>query len=230
MSSKAIAVVLFGGLGKRFNKETPKQFFSISDSRTLMGETLSNIANLDCIEEIIVVSHPSFIEKTKDVIKNENLKKIAFVIPGGESREESAYNALCYLKSIGTDEDKIIAICDGDRPNAMESFFQEAINEAKEKGAIVATISTDSLIYDEQGQKYLNRSQVYRVQTPQCFKFKEILEAFEKEKNSLNFYTDEGSIYLKHFPNISIVKGEERNFKITTMDDYKRYLQERKNQ
>ncbi len=58
------------------------------------------------------------------------------------------------------------------------------------------------------------------MQTPQAFKFSLIDEAFEKAKDSLASYTDEGSLLLDTLGiNPKLVIGDNINIKVTFEHD-----------
>ncbi|GIS83863.1 MAG: hypothetical protein CM1200mP16_01630 [Nitrospina sp.] len=65
----------------------------------------------------------------------------------------------------------------------------------------------------------VERENLWRVQTPQAFQYKILKEAFKKA-NSENFYgTDEGTL-IEHFgAPIKVIKGSEKNIKITRPED-----------
>ena len=140
-----------------------------------MGETLQGIAKLSFVNAIYLVSHPSFMEKTHEVALQENLEKIKAIIPGGNSREESVYEAMKYLSTTTIDPDDVVMICDGDRPYIEERIFSENVDTARAVGgAVTALPASDSIFYSRNGyyaDSYLPRKQIYRAQTPQSFLF-----------------------------------------------------------
>ena len=107
-----------------------------------MGETLQGIAKLSFVNAIYLVSHPSFMEKTHEVALQENLEKIKAIIPGGNSREESVYEAMKYLSTTTIDPDDVVMICDGDRPYIEERIFSENAFSLNRCSAMV-TVSRD---------------------------------------------------------------------------------------
>ena len=60
------------------------------------------------------------------------------------------------------------------------------------------------------------------AQTPQAFNKQKILEAYSSREFDDLIVTDESSLMEKLGYKIMIVLGAEKNFKITTFDDWKR--------
>ena len=64
------------------------------------------------------------------------------------------------------------------------------------------------------------------AQTPQAFNKQKILEAYSSRKFDDLIITDESSLMEKLGYKIIIVPGDGKNFKITTLDDWKRAVAE----
>jgi len=65
---KNIAIILAGGSGNRFASDLPKQFSKI-ENKTILEYSIDAFEQNKQIDEIIVVSNPSFIEKTQEIIQ-----------------------------------------------------------------------------------------------------------------------------------------------------------------
>ena len=71
-------------------------------------------------------------------------------------------------------------------------------------------------------EKTIDRSNIWMAQTPQAFNKRKILEAYSSNDFDDLIVTDESSLMEKLGYKIMIVPGAEKNFKITTFDDWKR--------
>ena len=71
-------------------------------------------------------------------------------------------------------------------------------------------------------EKTIDRSNIWMAQTPQAFNKQKILEAYSSRELDDLIVTDESSLMEKSGYKIMIVPGAEKNFKITTFDDWKR--------
>ncbi len=219
---KNIAIILMAGRGERFSSETPKQFIKVNNQELFMYCT-KVFASHPMVDEFIFVVPEGYESHTLSLVLKEIHKKCV-VIPGGESREESAYEAIKYLSENEVNPDSIVLIHDADRPLVSYFSIDECIKVATEHEiAILATPSTDSVAISKDGEKigeYAPRKTVYLVQTPQAFKFSLIYEAFVNAKEPLSSYTDEGSLVLDTLGREPhLVVGDNINIKVTFEHD-----------
>ena len=77
---------------------------------------------------------------------------------------------------------------------------------------------------DENGfiVQHLQRSMLTAVQTPQGFKFSELLECHKKAIQDNKEYTDDTEIWGKYQGNVKVVPGDVGNIKITYPEDLKK--------
>ena len=214
---RVIAVIPAGGKGKRSGTGTPKQYIRFH-GKELIAYTLEVFQKNHLVDEIIVAAEKPYFSLLNKIAKDYNLTKISQVIEGGEERQDSVYNA---LKTINSDDDDLIAVHDAARPLLPDEILTEAINTAKEKGnALVCLKARDTLLKGDQiVQEYVDRSKMYYVQTPQIFKYVDLMKAMKKayEKNFIG--TDESMLIKELGIEINIVEGSMLNFKVTTATD-----------
>ena len=182
------------------------------------------------IDEIVVVSHKEYLSKTKEVIHELGIRKVASIIPGGETRSASVWAALSYLKGRGIPEDSIVLIQDGDRPGLDFDLIHRNIAAAKAAGsALTAIPSSDTCFLSKDGETMdssLPRKEVYRAQTPQSFRFGLIYEAYQKAEGKE--FTDDASVALSAGYRPAIVLGSEDNIKINYPQDLAQFNARRK--
>jgi len=214
---RVFAVIPAGGKGKRGGTATPKQYIRFH-GKELIVYTLEIFQKNNFVDEIIIAAEPPYISLLKKIAKDYNLTKISQLVEGGEERQDSVYNA---LKAIKAEDDDLIAVHDAARPMLSDSILTKAINTAKEKGnALVCLKARDTLLKGDQIVKeYVDRSEIYYVQTPQIFRYKDLKKAMKKayEKNFIG--TDESMLIKELGIDINIVEGSMLNFKVTTMTD-----------
>ena len=92
---------------------------------------------------------------------------------------------------------------------------------AKQKGnALVCIKAKDTLIKGKNTvDEYLNRDEVYYVQTPQIFKYKDLRRALIKAEKENFVGTDESMLIRRTGKKVHIAQGSVFNFKITTKED-----------
>lgn len=214
---KVYAVIPAGGKGKRGGTETPKQYIRFH-GKELIVYTLEVFQKCNLIDEIIIAAEPSYFSLLNKIKKDYNLTKITQIVGGGEERQDSVNNV---LKSLKADDNDLIAVHDAARPLLPENILTKAINTAKEKrNALVCLKARDTLLKgDRIVKEYIDRTEIYYVQTPQIFKYKDLKKAMKKayEKNFIG--TDESMLIKEIGIDINIVEGSMLNFKVTTATD-----------
>jgi 2-C-methyl-D-erythritol 4-phosphate cytidylyltransferase len=137
---------------------------------------------------------------------------------GGQEEKDSVYNA---LKSIDADQNDLIVVHDAARPLLPQKILTNAILTASKKGnALVCIKARDTLVKGTDiVNSYLDREEVYYVQTPQVFRYHDLMRAMETAYVA-DFYATDESMLLKNLGmKINIVEGSLSNFKITAADD-----------
>ena len=119
---------------------------------------------------------------------------------------------------IQSGEIDVVLIHDGARPLASPDLYKKIAEMAVEKGGAIPTTSINPVEID------LNHdNQIVRVQTPQGFRAKELLTAYEKAEVDGFIGTDTGACVETYFPEIKAfaVEAEVSNLKITFAQDLK---------
>ena len=141
------------------------------------------------------------------------------IVEGAQTRQQSVYNGLLAVKG----QPDIVLIHDGARPFVSREVILEALEAAVESGASVPGVTpTDTQKeIDEDGfiVRHLVRSKLAAVQTPQCFKFKKLLEAHGRAAADAHEYTDDTEIWGEYCGRVIVTKGDIRNIKITYPSD-----------
>ena len=176
------------------------------------------------------------------------------LIEGGAERYWSVYSALEFLKNreakiekhrkeqeIEHGESKNLQtelslfIHDGARPCFSLDLCERIYEARKSYGAVIPGLPvTDTIKRVEKGivQESVDRSSLYRIQTPQAFSFPLLWEAYktflEKKEEGLSITDDAMMVeaFTKEQP--YLVLGEEQNQKITVPEDliYLKFLEE----
>lgn len=217
----AIAIILIGGSGTRMKNKISKQLLKLK-GKPMFSYSLETFKNHPDIEHTILVTRSSEKELIDRYIKDNNLNKNVSTIIGGSTRQESCFNALDYLRNK-IEDDEIILIHDGARPFITSSIITNNIEKAKKYGAVTTAAASNNSLAKVEKQKiisYENREQIWQIQTPQTFKYKEILMAHDNAlKNKIFDCSDDAQLLLRNNNPLFIVLGSPLNFKITTEED-----------
>ncbi|MBF0216310.1 MAG: 2-C-methyl-D-erythritol 4-phosphate cytidylyltransferase [Candidatus Omnitrophica bacterium] len=223
--TRITAIILAGGTGSRMRTSTPKQFLELK-GRPVIMYSVEIFAISPHISDIVIVCHKEYIKLAEQLVKVEKTPKIHKIIPGGKTRQESAYLG---LKNCPKDTTHVL-IHDAARPFVDNAMIKRTISAAvKYKAATTAVDVTDTVIEISTGKiiKFLDRDKLRRVQTPQGFEYKTILSAHEKaRKEGFNSATDDCVLAMTYGTPVKIVNGSEKNKKITRKGDIL-YVQDR---
>lgn len=216
---KTSVIIVAAGKGRRMKRDYNKQYILLVD-KPIIAHTIEVFENMILIDEIILVVGKSEIDLVKEnIIYKYNFKKVVKVVEGGEERQDSVYNG---LKVVNKDCN-IVLIHDGARPFVTSSIIEESINIVKDVGACVVAVrvkDTIKVVDKNMEVDYTpNRDTLWAVQTPQTFKYKLILEAYEKLQANNIKVTDDAMLIEKLGRTVKIIEGSYENIKITTPGD-----------
>lgn len=219
-----IAIIVAGGVGTRTGQRVPKQFINVYDKPVIIY-TLEKFQVHKAIDAIEVVCLKGWEEVLRTYALQYGIAKLKWVIPGGESSQESIYKGLENLKDKCAGED-IVVIHDGIRPMVDENIISSCITCCKEYGNGVTALPIYEQIFKALDEKttdtYIPRETLRILQTPQAYRYQIILEAYEEEFRRgigmhASAYANTLMTDLGHVLYFSA--GSTKNIKITTNDD-----------
>jgi 2-C-methyl-D-erythritol 4-phosphate cytidylyltransferase len=212
------AIIVAAGSGQRFGAEKPKQFLEIA-GKPLVIHTLSRFEECPSIDEIILVLPAEETSGFLQIAGKYRLNKLKSVVAGGQTRAESVFRGLHAIRSKKV---KIVAVHDGARPLVSPEEITQTIEKAQETGAacLVAPV-TDTIKRVKDGKilQTIDRNQLRRALTPQCFKLEILQSAFAQVQNLSETATDECYLVEQLGLEVAIVEGNARNIKITHPED-----------
>ena len=219
MNRRVYAVILASGKGERMNCGFPKQFAEIK-GKTIIERSIEAFEKNENVDEIIVVSEPSTIEKIKKIVNKNNYKKVTKIVPGGAVRAESSSHGVGEV----TEDDAKILIHDAARPLVPQRIINDCISALDSCDAVHTAIkATDTIIEADNGtmKAATERSRMMQVQTPQGFRASTIKKAHSlAKKDGFAGATDDCGIVFRYgLADIRIVEGDRTNIKITYPED-----------
>lgn len=213
---RTVAVILAGGTGSRVGLKTPKQLLKVA-GRTILEHTIGVFDESPDIDEILVLMAPGWLPEAVDVVQKGGFTKVANVLAGGHTRNETTHIA---LGALGEAEAKVL-FHDAVRPLVDHRIIRECVDALDDYDAVdVAIASADTIITVESDviRDIPPRAAMRRGQTPQAFKLSTIRRAYEIAWTDPAFTaTDDCSVVLRYLPEVPIrvVEGSERNIKVT---------------
>ena len=188
----------------------------------IVARTLQVFQDSPLISGIILVIPEDEIPYCRcEVVEKYRFSKVLDVVPGGSERQQSVLNGLQTLQEHAAPDD-IILIHDGVRPFIDEPILQQSIDlAATGVGALVAVQTKDTIKVVQNGAVVSTpeRSTLWQAQTPQSFRFGQILAAHHQALQEGFLGTDDCSLLERFNGTVKIVNGSYRNIKITTPED-----------
>ena len=175
--------------------------------------SVNTFLNHPKIDKVILLVPEVYLKKIKKIVKG------CKIISGGKKRQDSS---LLGLMACPKNTENIL-IHDAARPFVTNKIISDCIEKLKKNIAVcpalpctdtIAEIKTTSNI-----SKILDRNILYKLQTPQSFKYKILLDCYEKLDEDV---TDDVSVIKKLGYNCKIIEGSEKNMKITYKEDFKK--------
>ena len=213
------AIVPAGGSGARLGCKTRKPFVNLS-GKPLLYYALEALEKTAAVKDIIVAAEGSQIRRVEALVKRFGFSKVRKIVAGGSTRSGSVKNCLDAI----TGNPDIVLIHDAARPLVSAELIKNAIKLASKYGACVAAVPESDTIKlcDKSGfvKNTIDRTRVFRAQTPQAFKTVIIKEAYGSS-GRIKGATDDASILEGSGVRVKILPGSYRNIKITTREDLK---------
>ena len=219
-----IAVIFAGGTGQRMSSSgTPKQFLEVHQ-KPIIVHTLEHFQKSASIDRIIIVSLERAIQQVNSLVKEFSLTKVASVLPGGHTGQESIFLGLTECRRLFSETD-IVLLHDGVRPIIDDTLIKNCITSVEDHGnAITVAPATETTFIRKEDTnqigRILERSQCVIAKAPQCFFLRDIYNAhINANKESLEFI-DSASMMQYYNNDLFLVEGPAENIKITTPIDF----------
>lgn len=213
-----IGLIVAAGRGYRVGGPLPKQYLPLA-GHPILRHTITALTQHPAIDAVQVLIHPD--DQILYQAATTGLKKLLPVGFGGKERQDSARLGLEALARLNP---ATVLIHDAVRPFiAPETISAVLAVLAHSSAAIVGVPLADTLkrVDGNKVTETVSRVGLWRAQTPQGFKFQDILNAHHlavRTTPETNF-TDDAMIAEHAGLSVEMVMGSEDNFKITTPAD-----------
>ncbi len=202
-----IGILLSGGSSQRmgFNKLTTPL-----GGQNALERSADLLIKSGCDRLVVAVT-----EDTRPAAEALSLPVPMTLCSGGSTRGGSVLNA---LKAAQGQIGDIAVIHDAARCFQTEDAVRAAIESAQKNGSGVASLPMADSVFESDTQRPLDRSKMIRTQTPQAFRFEQILSAYEQagDRNA----TDDAALYARHMGPVTFTPGSEQGRKLTTREDW----------
>lgn len=209
------AVVPAAGRSARMGGEN--KLLADLGGKPVIIRTLEALSRDERINEIVLVLSSPLQNEIKFVLKKYPIPRLIKMVEGGEERQESVFAGV----SASTGE--IVAIHDGARPLLSAELLKNLLDPAEDFPGIVPSLPIQDTVKkigpDGFVLETLNRSEIFRIQTPQVFSREAYLNAYNKALREGKLFTDDSALVENAGYRVKTIPGDERNLKITIPQD-----------
>lgn len=208
------AIIVAAGKGLRVGGDTPKQF------RNWRGKPVLRHS----AEALLAAGAAPLIVMTSadgEAAANATLAGLPFILAkGGATRQESVRNG---LEALAAQAPQAVLIHDAARPDLPRAVIARLLGAlADHQGAIPVLPVVDSLAVDDGAGQMVGKAEretLRRVQTPQAFRYADILAAHRSWAGPLHA-GDDAQVLAVSGGSVALVEGDERLKKLTFAEDF----------
>lgn len=206
---RTAALIVAAGSGTRFGGDQPKQL-ALLGGKPLLRHAIEAFATHPGITDMLIVGEAAELGAAAAPHR---------IVAGGDTRRASVAAGLATLAEQAPDR---VLIHDAARPlvpHAVIDRLVAALDMAS--GAIPALPAVDTMVRRTDGTTIpVDRDGVFRVQTPQAFRFATVVEAHHRWNGAEP--SDDAMMVRAMGEDVAIVLGDTRLEKVTFADDLER--------
>ncbi|MBO9517469.1 MAG: bifunctional 2-C-methyl-D-erythritol 4-phosphate cytidylyltransferase/2-C-methyl-D-erythritol 2,4-cyclodiphosphate synthase [Porphyrobacter sp.] len=208
------AVIVAAGQGLRAGQPVPKQF-ALWRGKPVVRHSAEALLVAGAAPIIVAIAAGHEEQAAKALAGLPDIKLVA----GGATRQASVKAA---LEVMASDAPDAVLIHDAARPDCPPEVVERLLSALDSRpGAIPVLPVVDSLAIDASGLMAGSapREQLRRVQTPQAFRYSEILSAHRAWQDEPNA-GDDAQVARAAGLAVALVEGDERLRKLTFAEDF----------
>ena len=198
---------------------TKKPYLELLD-KPILTHTIDVFDQSSVVDTIfVIVDEMDFDACRSVVIEPYGFQKVAGIVPGGGTRQDSVFNG---LKVLPEDTDFVV-VHDGVRPFVTAEMIFTCLEAATDWGAAIAAVPVKDTIKITDRDGFVvetpDRSELWAIQTPQVFRKDLLIEAHRNAQQKGIQLTDDAALVEQLGLKVKCVMGSYRNLKITTPED-----------
>ena len=213
------AIIVAAGSGSRSGLATPKQY-ALLCGRAVVAHSYAALKTSTHVGQIVLVIGEGQEEQARAALRGIDDHPI--LVTGGETRRDSVAAGLSYLAEHASPAH--VLIHDAARPFIPDRVIETLVAAlSHSEGAIPTLPVADTLVRGHEGSmgNDVNRSDLYRVQTPQAFHFESVYDAHRRcDQNAI--VTDDASLLRLLGIPVVLVEGDSMLEKLTYPADFDR--------
>lgn len=214
----AVGVVLAAGLGTRVGADGNKAYLPLA-GRSMVAWSLDTLSNSPAVARTVLVFRQGEHDLARETVDRELGSATVELVEGGGTRHASETNVLRYLSDdIESGTVDVVAIHDAARPLAGADMFDEAITLAREFGGALPALAVSNLaaLSGDGLTAVTDPTSLVRVQTPQAFRARDLLQAYRLAEPD-GFEGTDTSSCIERYTDIAVrtYPGRADNLKVT---------------
>lgn len=212
------ALIVAAGRGSRMMQEIPKQYLTLG-GRAVLWHTVQAFLASERIHVVRVVIHPDDRALYDVAVAGIDDPRLGAPVPGGASRAASVRLGLEALQVAPPEH---VLIHDAARPFCTPGLIAAVLDPLTEVAGAFAALPVVDALWKAEGAEAISpvpRDGLWRAQTPQGFRFDDILAAHADGDTTA---ADDVEIARQAGFRVRVVEGNEDNFKITLPRDLAR--------
>jgi 2-C-methyl-D-erythritol 4-phosphate cytidylyltransferase len=217
-SPRTAVVVLAAGSGTRVGAEVNKVLLPLAGWPAVVWSVRTAL-EVDGVHRLLLVVRPEDRPGVEEAVAPHLGSHDVWLVDGGETRHASETNALDALRAdIEGGEIDVVAIHDAARPLATAGLWARTIAAAAASGGALPVLRQHGLVPRDPGVEL--PAEVVGVQTPQAFRARPLLAAYDAAARD-GFTGTDTAACLERYVDLSIVgvPGEPANLKVTWAED-----------
>lgn len=204
-------------------KSRPKQFLELN-GKPIIIYTLELFDNHPQVDAIVVACIDSWIPFLKKMIRKFEITKVVEIVEGGETGQDSIYNALQAAERIAKGEEATVMIHDGVRPLITEQTITDNLKTVEEFGSCITCIPATETFVVKQADGSLEipeRANSLIARAPQSFRLADIMTAHRRAISEGRHDFIDSCTMMSHYGyTLKTIIGPMENIKITTPTDF----------
>jgi 2-C-methyl-D-erythritol 4-phosphate cytidylyltransferase len=215
MTGAAVGVVLAAGMGTRVGADGNKAYLQLA-GRSMVSWSVHAVVSAPDVERTVVVFRRGERELIANTLAAELPDATVELVQGGDSRHGSELNLLRYLsEDIESGRVEVVLIHDAARPLADHTLMSTALSTAREFGGAIPTVPADDVVAAT-SDGLAAAGTLVRVQTPQAFRARPLLQAYRRAAAEHFDGTDTASC-VERFTDVRVrtFSGTSMNLKVT---------------
>jgi 2-C-methyl-D-erythritol 4-phosphate cytidylyltransferase len=209
------AVIAAAGNSTRMGQD---KLLMLLDGIPVIVHTMLAFEQCSLVDKIVVVTKSELIASINTLCRDYGVTKVTDIVRGGDNRSQSVLNGVLAVGDI-----EYVMIHDGARPLVTQEVIHDAFNVAVEFGAAAPGVRVKDTIKIVKGDLVTStpdRDSLVAVQTPQVFYTGLIKGALSRALENNESFSDDCAAVEAIGMSVHITKGDYRNIKITTQEDY----------